>query len=148
MAMHEVARTACAVHQWEAMRGAGLQRIIAGAAAAALLASGGAQALLLHRCGSEVVMKSCCCEKGGQPGPQRARFQENHRDCCSIAPAPGRREDAAPQAALSPQPPLIVSVVFAVLPAAPLQAGAVGFTLERPASAGPPILRTTCSLLI
>ena len=130
------------------MRGAGLQRIIAGAAAAALLASGGAQALLLHRCGSEVVMKSCCCEKAGQPGLQLSRVQNGHRDCCSIAPDPGRREDAAPQAALSPQPPVVVSVVFAVLPAAPLQADAGSFVLEQPASASPPILRTTCSLLI
>ncbi|HTO99565.1 MAG TPA: hypothetical protein VMK66_21095 [Myxococcales bacterium] len=129
------------------MLSAGIHRLVAGMTAAALLGSGGAQALLLHRCGTEVVMKSCCCAKGGQPAARPSRMERDDRACCSVAPAPGRREDAAPQAALSPQPPVAGSVAFAVLPAAPLR-GEAGFALVQPAAAGPPILRITCSLLI
>jgi hypothetical protein len=143
----EVARTACAMHYSHSMRAAGLQRIVAGMAAAALLGSGGAQALL-HRCGAEVVMKSCCCEKSERSAPQLPRVQGSDHACCSVTSAPARSNDATPQATLAQSAPVLVSVAFAVLPSAPELAGGSGFGLAQPRSAGPPILRTTCALLI
>ncbi|HZR09017.1 MAG TPA: hypothetical protein VFA79_10575 [Myxococcales bacterium] len=128
------------------MRSAALHRFVAGIAAAALLGSGSAQALL-HRCGPE-AMKSCCCEKGDPAAQQPARLQASDHACCSVSTAPARSDDAAPQATVAQSAPVLVPVVFAALPAAPQLAAASSFSLTRPRSAGPPILRTTCSLLI
>jgi hypothetical protein len=142
----EVARTACAMHDSIAMQAAGAQRIVAAMAAIALLGSGSAQALL-QRCGVE-LMKPCCCAKGDRPAPQPTRVQAADPACCSMTTAPARHDDAAPQATLSQGAPAAVSVAFAVLPAPSPDAAASWSGLQLPRSHGPPILRTTCSLLI
>ncbi|MGZ6125362.1 MAG: hypothetical protein ACXWLR_10415 [Myxococcales bacterium] len=116
-------------------------------AAVALFGSGGAQALL-HRCGSGVATKSCCCEKADRPASPPTRVQASDHACCSVTSSPTRQEDATPQATLSPTAPVVVSVAFAVLPAAPPDGVASPSGPQHARSAGPPILRTTCSLLI
>jgi hypothetical protein len=126
------------------MRLAGAQRIVAAVAAAALLGSGSAQAL--YRCGE--MMRSCCCEKGDSTAPPPARVQPSDPTCCSVTTAPARHHDATPQATLAQISPSIVSVAFAVSPAPSPDDAASPWRLEQPPSCGPPILRTTCSLLI
>jgi hypothetical protein len=91
-------------------------------------------------------MKSCCCEKGDRAQP--ARVQASDRACCSVSTAPARSDDAAPQATAAQSAPVLIAVAFAALPAAPARAVASSFGPTQPRSAGPPILRTTCSLLI
>jgi hypothetical protein len=136
------------MHYSDWMRLVRLQRIFAGIAAAALLGSGGAQALLLHRCGSEMVMKSCCCEKGDAAAPRPARFEQGDKACCSISAPPVQRDDATPQATPAQSAPVTVSVAFAVLPAPAVPVTNSRFAVTESRSAGPPVLDTTCSLLI
>jgi len=81
--------------------------------------------------------------------PQPDRVDTSERTCCTIAPAPARHEDAAPQATAAQHPaPVLVAVSVAPLPAVVLDPGASRGALDPPRTAGPPIFRTTCSLLI
>ena len=132
----------------KSMRLPWLHRIVAPLTAATLLASGGAQAILLLGCGPDSGMKSCCCPKGDRATPPPTRVEGSERACCSVTPAPARHEDATPQATAAQTAPTLVAVVAAPLSGSALQTASALRAPDRPRSAGPPILRTTCSLLI
>ncbi len=129
------------------MRASSLQRIVAPLTAAVLLGSGSAQAILLLGCG-ERSMKSCCCPKGDPAAAQPARLAASERACCSVTPAPARSEKATPQANAAQIAPVLIAVAEVPLPGAALLPAVAPRALDGPRSAGPPILRTTCSLLI
>lgn len=123
-----------------------VRRMLAISTAVALLGTSGAQAILLG-CGPQ-MMKSCCCGKA-DTAPQPARFEGGERACCTVTPAAARHEDATPQATLTHPAPILVAVAAApLLPGTALQPLVAPLALDHPRSAGPPILRTTCSLLI
>ena len=123
-----------------------VRRILAVSTAVALLGASGAQAILLG-CGPE-MLKSCCCGKADTSAPQPTRFEGGERACCTVTPAAARHEDATPQATLTHPAPLLVAVAATPLPGTSLQPLVAPLALDHPRSAGPPILRTTCSLLI
>ena len=122
-------------------------RIVAAATAAALLSSGGAQAFLLLGCASPGT-HACCLPKDDPAAAKPARYDAGERACCSMTPAPARHEDATPQATIAQNAPVLVALAATPLPASALETAIPARAVDPPRSAGPPILRTTCSLLI